>query len=295
MRFIISTILLCSCALGGTVQAQTMPRLSDLGLAPIATLTYSCEEEDYSVSLEMDYEEGRVSQFHGLSSESEATVQFNPLQMTVVSEDMPEVIYKDIVLNEAGCATSWTTSLGSQMYQCSATYNEKNQLIAIELEEGESISLTWTDDNLTHYELNYGSGYSHCETFDVTYTDQPSNGTIVMAVTPSFDEFGFFALAGLMGATSKNLPLQVVNRWGSDVYYDTNDYEYEYDEYDRVTCVMTTINGAHTDYRHYTYAPDTNHLDAITGFDKPNTRKTTQGIIRTLPDGTQRTYDYLGR
>lgn len=295
MRFIISTILLCSCALGVTVQAQTLPRLSDLGLAPIATLTYSCEEEDYTVSLEMDYEEGRVSKFHGLSSESEATVQFNPLQMTVVSKDMPEVVYKNIVLNEAGCATSWTTSLGYQMYQCSATYNEKNQLIAIELEEGESISLTWTDDNLTHYELNYGSGYSHSETFDVTYTDLPSNGTIVMAVTPSFDEFGFFALAGLMGATSKNLPLHVVNRWGSDVYYDTNDYEYEYDEYGRVTCVMTTINEAHTDYRHYTYAPDTNRLNTIMSAGNFGARKTTQGIIRTLPDGTQRVYDYLGR
>lgn len=295
MRFIISTILLSSCALGGTVQAQTLPRLSYLGLAPIATLTYSCEEENYTVSLEMGYEDGRVSQFHGLSSEREATVQFNPLQMTVVSKDMPEVVYRNIVLNEAGCATSWTTSLGYQMYQCSATYNEKNQLIAIELEEGESISLTWTDDNLTHYEWYYGSGHSYCETFDVTYTDQPSNGTIVIAVTPSFDEFGFFALAGLMGATSKNLPLQVVNRWGSDVYYDTNDYEYEYDEYDRVTCVMTTINGRHTDYRHYTYAPDTNRLNTIMSAGNFGTRKTTQGIIRTLPDGTQRVYDYLGR
>lgn len=295
MRTSVSTILLGLCALGTTVQAQTLPRLSDLGLAPIATATLYCEEEDFSLSLEMAYEDGRVCQFHGQSSYSEGTVQFNPLQMTVVSEDMPEVVYKDIKLNEAGCATSWTACLGTQEFQGSATYNEKNQLIAIELEEGERVTLTWTDDNLTHYELYYGSGYSPRETFDITYTDQLSNGVVVQAIGPSFDEFGFFVFSGLLGVTSKNLPSQVVNRWGSDVYYDTNDYDYEYDEYGRVTCVMTTLNGGHTDYRHYTYAQDTDRLNSILGVGSFDTRKTTQGIVRTLPDGTQRVYDYLGR
>lgn len=295
MRTSVSTILFCLCALGTTVQAQTLPRLSDLGLAPVATVTYYCEEEDFSLSLEMAYKDGRVSQFHGQSSYSEGSVQFDPLQVMVVSEDMPEVVYKDIVLNEAGCATSWTACLGTQEFQGSATYNEKNQLIAIDLEEDERVTLTWTDDNLTHYELYYGSGYSHCETFDVTYTDQLSNGTIVQAISPSFDDFGFFVFSGLLGVTSKNLPSHVVNRWGSDIYYDTNDYDYEYDEYGRVTCVMTTLNGDHTDYRHYTYAEDTNCLNAIMDVDTRGTRKTTQGIVRTLPDGKQRIYDYLGR
>ena len=243
----------------------------------------------------MDYEDGRVCQFNGQSSYSQGTAQFDPLQMTVVSEDMPEVVYKDIVLNEAGCATSWTTCLGTQEYQCSASYNEKNQLIAIELEEGERCTLTWTDDNLTHYERHFGSGYTYDETFDITYTSLPSNGLIVQAVGPSFDEFGFFPFSGLLGVTSRNLPSQVVNRWDSDVYYDTNDYQYEYDEYGRVNCVKCSLNGGHVDTRHYTYAQSPNHLDAITGTDTQATRKTTQGIVRTLPDGTQRVYDYLGR
>lgn len=295
MRTTAWTILLSLCALGGTVESQTLPRLSDLGLAPIAAINYYCEEEEYSLSLEMDYEDGRVCQFHGQSSYSEGTVQFDPLQLTVVSEDMPEVVYKDIVLNDAGCATSWTACLGTQEFQGSATYNEKNQLIAIELEEGESCTLTWTDGNLTHYERHSGSGYNYDETFDITYTNLPSNGLIVQAVGPSFDEFGFFAFAGLLGVTSRNLPSQVVNRWDSDIYFDTNDYEYEFDEYGRVVGVMSSVNGGHTDYRRYTYAQDANRLNTIVDADAPATRKTIQGIVRTLPDGTQRVYDYLGR
>ncbi len=277
------------------MQSQTLPRLSDLGLASVAAITYYCEEEDFSLSMEMDYEDGRVCHFQGRSSYSEGTAQFDPLQMTVVSEDMPEVVYKDIVLNEAGCATSWTACLGSREFQGSATYNEKNQLIAIELEEGESCTLTWTDDNLTHYERHFGSGYSYDETFDFTYTNLPSNGLIVQAVGPSFDEFGFFAFAGLLGVTSRNLPSQVVNRAVNDYYADTTDFEYEYDEYGRVDCVKSRLNGGHTDTRRYTYAPSSNRLNTIVGVDAHNTHKTTHGIVCALPDGTQRVYDYLGR
>lgn len=299
MRCLISSALLCLCALGGTIQAQTLPKLSDLGLAPIATATSYCEEEDYSVFLEIAYEDGRVSKFHGQGSSSEgtseATVQFNPLQMTIVSDDMPEVVYKDIVLNEAGCATSWTTYLGTQEFPCSATYNEKNQLIAMELEENESFTLTWTDDNLTRIEMCYGAGHNYRETFDLTYSSQPSYGVIVQAVGPGFDEFGFFPFSGLLGATSKNLPLQIVNRWGSDDYCDINDFDYEYDDQGRVTCVKITINGVHSDYRYYTFAQDSSHLNAIKCVGTLGTRKTTRGIVRTLPDGTQRIYDYLGR
>lgn len=293
MKVLVSSILLCACSLGGSVLAQTLPRLSDLGLMPIATATYFCEEENFSLSLEMVYEDGRVSQFHGTSDNGEAVVQFNPLQMTVVGEDMPEVVYKDIVLNEAGCAVSWTTCLGdTREFQCSATYNEKNQLILMEREEGESVALTWTDDNLTHYEIHFGgSGY---ESFDITYTDQLSNGLIVRAVAPGFDAFGFFPYSGLMGVTSRNLPSRTENRWGSDVYYDTNELDYEFDQYGRVTCVKTCLNEVHTDYTYFTYPEDTDRLDAITNINSPSTRKTTQGIVLTLPDGTQRVYDYRG-
>lgn len=294
MRFIISSVLLCSCALGGTIQAQSLPKLSDLGLASVASAAFYCEEEDYSISMQMAYENGRMCQFIGQSSESEVAVQFDPLQMTVVSEYMSEVIYKDIVLNEAGCATSWTTGLGTREFQGSASYNEKNQMLSIQLEEGESCILTWEDDNLTHLEY-HDSRERLLDSFDITYSDQPSRGLIVQACTPSFDEFGFFAFSGLLGVTSKNLPLQSVDRWGSDIYCDTSDFDYEYDDQGRVTCVMTTLNGSHTDYRHITYAEDASHLNAIMSVGTPCTRKTTQGIVRTLSDGTQRVYDYLGR
>lgn len=294
MRYIISSILLCSCALGVSAQAQSLPKLSDMGLAPVASATFYCEEEDFSLSLQMAYENGRMSQFIGQSSESEVTVQFDPLQMTLVSEYLPEVVYKDIVLNEAGCATSWTTCLGTREFQGSACYNEKNQLLSIQLEEGESCTLTWEDDNVTHLEY-YDAGQHLLDWFDITYSDQPSHGLIVHACTPSFDEFGFFAFSGLMGVTSKNLPLQMVDRWDNSIYCDTSDYDYEYDEQGRVTCVKTTLNERHTDYRHITYAEDASHLNAIMSVGTPCTRKTTQGIVRTLSDGTQRVYDYLGR
>lgn len=227
---------------------------SNLGLAPLTAVYFNCEVEEEYISWEMGYEDGRVCQFHGKSNNSESSVQFDPLQLTIEREYGSDVVYNDIVLNEVGCATSWTTSVGTQEYQCSATFNEKNQLIAIELEEGESCTLTWTDDNLTHLEMHGGVGQRPGGTCDIYYNEQPSNGLIVQAIGPTYDKFGFFAFAGLLGVASKNLPSKVVNRWDSDSNSDTTEFDYEYDEYGRVIYAKSCTNGKHTDIRRYTYA-----------------------------------------
>lgn len=293
-----STLVLCTSLV--SLQAQTLPKLSTFGLAPITSITDPGEEDDdESYRVEIAYEDGRICSFKGEAEGCMTTLQLNPLQLIVSSSNEDNAIIaiiKDFVLDEVGCATAWKTIVGENIYECSATYNEKHQLQTLQLEEGRVSTLTWTDDNLTSIQTSYGNS-SDSKTRIITYSDKPSNGFTVVAEVPDYDYCGFFFTSGLFGAQSKNLPSGIVNTWismsGSNK--DTVDLEYEYDSQNRVTTVIGTYNGNFSFPEYFTYGETTSLTNKTSQVFTPTTRKTNRGIICTMPDGSLKTYDYLGR
>lgn len=262
-------------------QAQHLPKLSDLGLVELSSVSFNMpidkagfgcfnfsHRDGYVVSGSLDFVDEKSSRRGAVKM----TVSSNPIVMTSKIEEDGGLSYiyvtlKDFVLNNDGTVRQYTidgvsyNSRGkvTDTYTVKLYYDKDKHLLKAESKYCD-IENEWVDGNLyrqietrKYVEGTYSliTVYSYGQDVNPGVAIDPANKNISWHLP--IEDMGVF------GRFSKNLPVQKRYKYSDEYSSYTIDYDYVYDDQNRITEVLTT-NGYYN--RYFTYS-NTTSLESV--------------------------------
>lgn len=259
-------------------QAQHLPKLSDLGLVELSSVSfympvdgvYGCfnfsHKDGYVVSGSLDYvEEGSSN-----PETMKMTFSSNPIVMTSKIEQDGGLSFihatlKDFVINDDGTVKQYTidfvsyNSRGKETYifPVNLYYDNDKHLLKIESKFCD-IENEWVDGNLSRQieTRKYVKGtYSVISVF--SYGQDVNPGIVVDPTNKNITWHLPLEDMGVFGRLSKNLPQSKKYKYSDENITHTVDYMYVYDNQKRITEVLTT-----TGYKYFKYS-NTTSLESV--------------------------------
>lgn len=255
-------LILSLCLLTITSQAQHLPKLSDLGLVEVESVTVMvhASHSDSPEYFKFNYENGYIVSGSLDFSDNYAIVKMNfinnPLSMTAKNEydgglSYENISLKDFIFNNDGTIKQYTddyesyfSKYGKETYEFPVKlyYDAEKHLTKVESKFCD-IENEWEDGNL-HRQIAYRKyeegSYSLVSAF--SYGQDVNPGVAVFPMENNIT-FGFpLDEMGILGRTSKNLPIKRQYKYSDENVSHSVDYEYIYDDHNRLTEIYDTRN-----------------------------------------------------
>lgn len=255
-------ILLSLCLLAFSSQAQHLPKLSDLGLIEIESVTVMVHgsKSDYPEYFNLQIENGYVTSgslnYSDDKTITKMSLSNNPLVLTYKWESDGGLSYENatmsnFIFNTDGTVKQYTidydsyfSRYGKEAYDVPVKlyYDTEKHLTKVESKFCD-IENEWVEGNL-HRQIAYrkytDGSYSLVSVF--TYGQDINSGVAVSRMESSItlglplDDMGVF------GRQSKNLPIKKQYRYSDENVTHSVDYKYQYDNHNRLIEICDTRN-----------------------------------------------------
>lgn len=262
--------VLLFCFFSTICQAQHLPKLSNLGLVEIESVSVmvSTSHSDTPDYFKFNYENGYVTSGSLESSYDDSFVNMslssNPLVLTTKTESEGGLSYenatlRDFIFNNDETVKQYTifydsysSRYGKETYEFPVKlyYDTEKHLTKVESKFCD-IENEWVEGNL-HRQITYRKyeegTYSKVSTF--TYGQDINPGVEVLYMEQSITlEFPLVEM-GVFGRPSKNLPITMKYKYSDEDRTHSVYYNYDYDEQNRIIA----IRNSEYDYKFFKYS-----------------------------------------